>query len=198
MKPTDHIDLILELLETRGTAAYLGEPVSQREHALQTAHLAVTQVAPDALVTAALLHDIGHLLDTDTGAEADGMDAPHEDALHEEKASAWLARYFGPEVTEPVRLHVAAKRYLCTVDSKYLQLLSPASLQSLKFQGGLLPSDQVLQFEANPFHSDAIQLRRWDDCAKTPALPVPGLEHYAAMLLRVSICHQLFNESSRS
>src|SRR5215472_16930409 len=106
------VDEIFELFSTRGSAAYFGEPVSQREHALQAAHLAETEGAVDSLVVAALLHDIGHLLhDLPEDIADQGADAHHEDVGHD-----WLARYFGPEITEPVRLHVEAKRYLCQVD----------------------------------------------------------------------------------
>ena len=174
----DSVDEILQLFETRGSAAYLGEPVSQREHALQAAHLAEVDGASDALVTASLLHDIGHLL----GADADDPTESGIDALHEEKGYAWLARHFGPEVCEPVRLHVIAKRYLCSVDPEYFRLLSPASVRSLELQGGQLTSQEIQRFEANPFHKDAVRLRRWDDSAKIPALQVPVARHYIAKL----------------
>src|SRR5215469_6567409 len=105
----DYVDSIFQLLETRGEDAYMGEPVSQREHALQAAGPASVEGAPDALIGAALLHDIGHLL-----GEASGREDVEQDGFHEERASAWLRGGFGPEVTEPIRLHVLAKRYLCT------------------------------------------------------------------------------------
>src|SRR5215467_2405 len=107
----DCVDEILHLFETRGARDYLGEPVSQQEHALQTADLAVHDGASDALIAAALLHDIGHLLGSEEDKAELGIDA-----LHEEKGGRWLARHFGPEVTEPIRLHVMAKRYLCASD----------------------------------------------------------------------------------
>jgi phosphonate degradation associated HDIG domain protein len=174
------IDEIFRLFEARGSDAYLGEPVSQSEHALQAAHLAELDGASDALVAASLLHDIGHLLGPD-------QDDPAEhgiDAFHEEKGCAWLARHFGPDVSEPVRLHVIAKRYLCAVDPGYRQLLSPASVRSLELQGGPLASEEIRQFEASPFHQGALRLRQWDDFAKVPMLEVPALQHYAAKLRR--------------
>jgi len=180
MDPTDEI---LELFETHGSAAYLGEPVSQREHALQAAHVAEVEGAPEALVIASLLHDIGHLLGPD-------QDDPAErgiDAVHEEKGYAWLSRHFGPEVCEPVRLHVAAKRYLCAVDPTYRGLLSPASIRSLELQGGPLGPDDIQSFEANPYHQGAVRLRRWDDAAKIPGLQVPVVEHYTTKLRRLVI-----------
>src|SRR5579884_315657 len=150
----------MEVFERRGAEAYLGEPVSQQEHAVQAAWLATQEGAPDALVAAALLHDIGHLLtDEDDPAEQD-VDRRHEDA-----GCFWLEATFGPEVTEPIRLHVAAKRYLCAVDRTYMDGLSAASIRSLELQGGIFRGAEVSAFEANPWHGDAVRLRRWDDQA---------------------------------
>ncbi len=181
MNETDIVDEILDLFRRRGADAYLGEPVSQQEHALQAAHLAVLDGAPAALVAAALLHDVGHLLggEDDNPAER-GMDARHEDAGH-----AWLAKHFGPEVTEPVRRHVLAKRYLCAVEPEYLTALSPASVLSLELQGGPLTPEQARTFDQNPHARGAVLLRRWDDRAKTPGLEVPGLAEYEATLRSV-------------
>jgi len=177
----DIVDEIIDLFETHGPAAYLGEPVSQTEHALQTAHLAVQEGASDALVAAALLHDIGHLL----GPAEDDTAERGIDALHEQSGCAWLARHFGPEVTEPVRLHVLAKRYLCAVDAVYRSLLSPSSIRSLELQGGALTRDEVQAFESNQHAAGAIRVRRWDDRAKVPHLEVPGLGHYLTTLQRL-------------
>jgi len=167
-------DQIAELFAKRGDTAYFGEPVSQKEHALQAAYLAVREGAPESLVVAALLHDVGHLVHGLPEDIADhGVDARHEAA-----GEAWLARYFGPEVTEPVRLHVDAKRYLCRVDPEYLSQLSTASVQSLTLQGGPFSEAEARQFEAHRHFSEAVRLRRWDDQAKIPGLAVPDLEHY--------------------
>jgi phosphonate degradation associated HDIG domain protein len=176
-------DTILELLQTGGQAAYFGEAVSQQEHALQTAHLAETAGAPDSLVVAALVHDLGHLLHglPQTIAAA-GIDGRHEVAGH-----AWLARSFGPAVTEPIRLHVAAKRYLCAVDPEYLRQLSPASVQSLHLQGGPFTLAEVRAFDALPFHAEALRLRHWDDQAKIPEWTVPGLEHYRLRIQQLAL-----------
>jgi gamma-butyrobetaine dioxygenase len=173
----DIVDEILDLFAKRGADAYLGEPVSQQEHALQAAHLAVLDGAPAALVAAALLHDVGHLLGGEENPAEHGVDARHEDAGY-----AWLEKYFGPEVTESVRLHVRAKRYLCAVEPDYMSALSPASVLSLELQGGPLTTAEVYSFEQNPFARGAVRLRRWDDQAKTPALEVPGLQDYAPIL----------------
>jgi predicted HD phosphohydrolase len=113
-------------------------------------------------VVAALVHDIGHLLQNLPEDIADrGSDAHHEDVGH-----AWLARHFGPEVTEPVRLHVEAKRYLCRVDPGYLKRLSPASVQSLALQGGPFDDAEVREFENRPHYRDAVRLRTWDDARR--------------------------------
>ncbi len=171
-------DRIIEIFEAKGGAAYFGEPVSQLEHALQTAYRAACDDAPDWLVVAALLHDIGHLLHDLPEHIADlGVDARHEDIGH-----AWLAQRFGPEVTAPVRLHVDAKRYLCATNPEYLSLLSPASVESLQLQGGPFTATEAHAFEQRPFAREAMQLRRWDDLAKVPGMKVPGLGQYRAMI----------------
>ena len=132
------VDDIMDLFARRGAAAYHGEAVSQTEHALQAAELAEREGAADHLVVAALLHDVGHLLDGQDEDLADrGLDGRHEEA-----GCAWLAAHFGPEVTEPIRLHVAAKRYLCAVDPAYLAGLSPASRRSLSLQGGPMNAEE--------------------------------------------------------
>ena len=168
------VEDILRLFERRGASAYHGEAVSQSEHGLQAAELAEKEGAPASLIVAALLHDVGHLLDgQDEDLAQRGIDGHHEEA-----GSRWLARNFGPEVVEPIRLHVAAKRYLCSVDPAYLDGLSPASRLSLAVQGGPMSDEERNEFESNPYYREAIRLRHWDDTAKVPGLEVPGLEHY--------------------
>lgn len=167
-------DEVMRLFRLQGESAYHGEAVSQAEHALQAAQLAEEQGAADSLVVAALLHDVGHLVQGLAEDIADrGIDGRHEDA-----GAAWLARRFGPEVIEPVRLHVAAKRFLCATEPAYRAALSPASERSLQLQGGPFNDQEVAEFASNPFAHDAVQLRRWDDTAKVPGLAVPGLTHY--------------------
>jgi phosphonate degradation associated HDIG domain protein len=175
-------DEVIDLMQARGGAAYFGEPVSQLEHALQTAHCAAKAGSPPELVVAALLHDIGHLLHGLPESVADsGIDTRHEAAGYE-----WLLARFGPAVAEPVRDHVAAKRYLCRVEPAYLTRLSAASIQSLQLQGGPFNDGEASQFESRPHYRESLMLRRWDDEAKVPGLPVPPLEGYRELLIATS------------
>lgn len=175
MHPT--LASIRELFERRGGDAYFGEPVTQAAHGLQAAHLARASGAPDNLIVAALLHDIGHLLHGDESLADGGIDGRHE-----ELGADWLAAHFGPEVCDPVRLHVPAKRYLCAVDPAYLSGLSPASVTSLELQGGPYTPEEVAAFDALPHAAAALQLRRWDDGAKVVDWDVPGLESYLPLV----------------
>ncbi len=165
------LDNVFALFAERGGEAY-GEAVSQTEHAVQAALRAGAEEAPPALRAAALLHDVGHLLG---GAENEG-------AGHAERGAAWLDAAFGPEVTEPIRLHVAAKRYLCAVEPSYARSLSRASELSLKVQGGPFHRGQVLVFEKLPGYRDALRLRRWDEEAKEPGRELPPLEAFRPLL----------------
>jgi [1-hydroxy-2-(trimethylamino)ethyl]phosphonate dioxygenase len=168
------IDAVFHLFAECGGALYFGEAVTETEHALQSAHLAEAAGADAELVAAALLHDIGHLLH----GLGEDVAARGTDACHEAGGAAWVARHFGPAVADPVRLHVAAKRYLCAAEPGYLVGLSPASRRSLELQGGPFTSDEQRAFEREPHHARAVALRRWDDAAKVPGLAVPGLDHY--------------------
>lgn len=166
---------ILALFAERGNSQYGFESVSQLEHALQTATLAQEAGASSDLVVAALLHDIGHLLhDLPDDAPDQGIDDRHEVL-----AARFLNTYFKDSVTEPVRLHVEAKRYLCTTRPKYLELLSPPSVQSLALQGGLMQPEEVATFESNPYAEDAVNLRIWDDLAKDPEKKTAPIEDFA-------------------
>jgi gamma-butyrobetaine dioxygenase len=174
----DPVSVIAELFASEGAADYLGEPVSQAEHMLQAATLAEQAGSPPPLIAAALLHDVGHLTGTVTGRDL----MRGTDNRHSEQGATWLAQWFGPEVTEPVRLHVDAKRYLCAVEPDYLDRLSPASVFTLGVQGGPMGADEVSEFEARPFAREACQVRRWDDDAKDPHVSTPAFGHFAGLL----------------
>jgi phosphonate degradation associated HDIG domain protein len=176
------VDEILAVYDTQGATAYFGEAVTVTQHSLQAAYFAQRDEAPDSLVIAALLHDIGHLIEPAPDDIADWK----TDARHERTGSRWLARHFGPDVFEPVRLHVPAKRYLCAVEPDYFDALSPASVVTLGLQGGPMSQDEMAGFEAESYFRAAIALRRWDDQAKIADLPTPGLAHYRVLLARLA------------
>ena len=167
------IDDIMSLLQTKGSTQFRTEKVSLLDHALQAAHLAQAEKAPPPLVAAALLHDLGHLL-------ADGPNPDHANVGHE-----WIAQHFPPEVSEPVRLHTDAKRYLCATNGKYVEQLSPLSLQSLHAQGGPMSDVELDAFEEEVFYPQAVKLRQWDDQCKTEKLAVPPLETYRETLAKL-------------
>ena len=169
---------IATLFGRRGAQAYYGEQVSMLEHSLQTAYFAREERATPPLVVAALLHDIGHLVEDVPADIADWR----EDARHEEVGRAWLARHFGPEISGPVALHVPAKRYLCATDPAYIACLSAASVLTLKLQGGPMSPAEVAAFEANPHHRDAVAVRRCDDRGKLGNFQAPGLDTYRDLI----------------
>jgi phosphonate degradation associated HDIG domain protein len=174
----DPIDEIFDLLERRGGADYGGERLSQLEHALQCAALAETAGAGAALISAALLHDIGHLVhDLGRAPAARGIDDRHE-----MRGQEWLSSRFGAAVTEPVRLHVDAKRYLTATDPGYFATLSPGSVRSLELQGGPFSADLAAGFIGQPHAPEAVRLRRWDEDAKVPGKSTPRLKHFRPYL----------------
>jgi [1-hydroxy-2-(trimethylamino)ethyl]phosphonate dioxygenase len=169
---------ILAMYAARGAGAYFGERVSMTGHSLQTAWFARNEAAPGPLIVAALLHDIGHLLEDVPEALEDWK----SDAHHEEVGARWLARHFGPGICEPVRLHVPAKRYLCATDVQYFARLSPASVHTLKLQGGAMSPSEVARFESQPYFRDAVRVRRWDDQGKVAGLLTPPLGEYVSLI----------------
>jgi [1-hydroxy-2-(trimethylamino)ethyl]phosphonate dioxygenase len=172
------IDEIFRVFREQGSGAYLGEPVSLTEHMLQSASAAERDGAPPRLVAAALLHDYGHFIhDLPEDSAEHGVDTRHEEVAH-----AFLSAHFGPEVAEPIRLHVAAKRYLCATEPSYMAELSPASILSLELQGGPYSEAEVAAFEASPYAEDAVRLRRYDDIGKLQGLETPDLDHYRSVL----------------
>jgi phosphonate degradation associated HDIG domain protein len=171
------IDQIFATFRERGGRDY-GESVSVLEHSLQAAYAAERDGASPTLIAAAVLHDYGHLIhDLPEDCADQGIDSRHE-----ELGAAFLSDHFGPAVAEPVRLHVAAKRYLCAVDPAYRAGLSPASTQSLLLQGGPFDAREIAAFEATPHFADAVRLRRYDDIGKEPGAWTPELEHYRGVL----------------
>lgn len=173
---------VLDLYENWGSEHY-DEQLSQLEHALQTAALAVDAGASDELVAAALLHDVGHLLEL----EAHGRpDAVTEDDHHEATGASYLADLFGPDVTAPIALHVRAKRYLCAADRSYGPSLSAGSAASLARQGGPFTDDEAAAFLRNAGAEAAVALRRWDDGGKVLGLEVAPLAAYAGLLDRLA------------
>lgn len=171
------IDEITALFHTQGAVQYGAEAINQQQHALQCAHLAEQAGGTPELITAALLHDLGHLLALDLGTKN-----PAADDLHQYMPMPFLRGVFADAVLEPIRMHVDAKRYLCHVDRKYWASLSPASQRSLELQGGPFTQEEAAAFIVQPYATDAVALRRWDDLAKDPAATPPGWDHYAAVL----------------
>jgi [1-hydroxy-2-(trimethylamino)ethyl]phosphonate dioxygenase len=174
---------ILAVYGARGAGAYFGERVTMTEHGLQAAHFAQAEGAPDALVVAALLHDIGHLLEDVPEAIEDWR----SDAHHEKTGAHWLAQRFPAAVSEPVRLHVPAKRYLCATDAQYFARLSPASVHTLRLQGGPMSAQEVRRFEGERYWEDAVRLRRWDDQGKVAGLKTAPLEAYVGLIERLAL-----------
>ncbi len=180
------IDQILSIFQERGSESYGSESVTQSEHARQAALLAQEAKAPDALVAAALMHDIGHILGQ---SPLPSSEAVSYDDKHETRGYRWLLEQFGAKVADPVRLHVAAKRYLCTVDPTYASTLSPTSLKSFYDQGGEMNEVEQKKFESETYFQDAILLRRWDDAAKDPTITLPPIEAFSDVLER-ALCRR--------
>lgn len=161
------IEELSELFAGPGAGDYLGEPVTIGQHMRQAGALAEATGAAPALIAAALLHDVGHL---------------HGEGNHNDTGALWLSQWFGHEVTEPVRLHVAAKRYLCTTEPEYFGLLSEESVRTLAVQGGPMTPAEVTAFEMLRYSGDAVAVRRWDDAAKDPAVRPPEFAHFRVLL----------------
>ena len=155
---------LLSIFTGRATRRYGLSAINQLQHALQAAHHAEAEGCTPATVLASLLHDVGHMIH-ELGEDPAGRGI---DDVHEELGAAWLARHFTPDVVEPVRLHVAAKRYLCAVEADYFGKLSPDSVRSLGLQGGPMSADEIEAFRRHPQHAEAVRLRRYDEAAKDP------------------------------
>ena len=171
---------IEKLFDDHGHIEYAGEGVSQLEHALQAAHAAEREGATPELVTAALLHDLGHMLNR----QGETPTARGIDDQHQYFALPFIRPLFGDAVCEPIRLHVDAKRALCALEPDYYEALSEDSKRSLTLQGGIYLQAEADAFLAKPFAEDAIRVRRWDDAAKLPGVATPPLAHYLDIAAR--------------
>jgi phosphonate degradation associated HDIG domain protein len=178
------LDDIEELLLRRGHEQYSGEPVTQLQHALQAAALGQAEGADDELVTAALLHDLGHLVqDLGPTPTLSGVDD-----LHQYVAVPFIRRLFGDRVVGAVQWHVDAKRYLCATRPGYHAALSADSQRSLVLQGGVFDAAQAAAFIARPGAEDAVRVRLWDDRAKSALVSTPPLAHFIDRARRCALC----------
>ncbi len=167
-------DDLLDIYVGRATGGYGLASVNQLQHALQAATLSEKAGDPPSLIVAALLHDVGHMIhDLGENPASAGIDDRHEDA-----GAEWLAAWFPPAVVEPVRLHVAAKRYLCAVEPSYFGTLSRDSIRSLALQGGPMSTDEVAGFDRLEWAEGATKLRRYDEAAKDPAARTRSFEYF--------------------
>ena len=172
------VDYIEDVFRRRGAESYLGEQVTMAQHMLQTAQCAEQAGADNSQIVAALLHDIGHYKnEIPETSLAKGINN-----FHEEAGANFLEDFFPLPVVEPIRQHVAAKRYLCAVKSDYLERLSPASVHTLNLQGGPMNKEEVIEFEKNDYLEQCIQLRYWDEEGKDPEREHPPFSYYRALI----------------
>ena len=175
--PKTVVDEVFSTFRARGGRFY-GENITETQHALQCATFAERDGESETMVAACLLHDYGHLLhDLGEDIASQGVDTRHESV-----GANRLLRYFKEEIVEPVRLHVAAKRYLCWKDKDYLENLSAASMQSLGLQGGVMTDDEGRAFESHPYFEPALRLRHYDDLGKVPDMATPDFEHFRSII----------------
>ncbi len=187
LTPDTIVDFIGDIFRRRGAESYLGEDVTMSEHMLQGATLAQQAGASDILVAGALLHDIGHY----TNEFPEDALAQGTDNLHEEAGARVLDGFFPSVVTDCIRWHVAAKRYLCATDPDYFAKLSDASVHTLNLQGGPMSDAEVAAFAKHPNLEEILQVRIWDDQGKVPGLPTPTFDDFAPLLQRVADAHAI-------
>ncbi|OZH53098.1 phosphohydrolase [Hydrocoleum sp. CS-953] len=183
------IETILKILSFKGHYQYGQEPISQLKHALQCATLAELAKANNELIVACLFHDFGHLVhNLGEDAAKKGINDHHE-----YRSIKYLKHLFGEAVTEPIRLHVEAKRYLCATKPNYFATLSPASKRSLELQGGAFSTDAAAEFIQQPYAEDAVQLRIWDDQAKIVGMKTPNLKYFTQIIYQTIIVSKIAN-----
>jgi [1-hydroxy-2-(trimethylamino)ethyl]phosphonate dioxygenase len=185
LTPDNIVAFIADIFERRGGEEYLGEPVTMAEHMLQGACLAERQGEDDLVIAAALLHDIGHF----TSEFGTFSMNDTKDRFHEEAGAKVLARFFPDIVTDCVRQHVAAKRYLCATDPAYFGELSEASVHSLRLQGGPMSGEEIRAFERHPNIERIVKVRRFDDAGKIAGMITPRFAYYAPILQRIVDAH---------
>jgi phosphonate degradation associated HDIG domain protein len=176
-------DDIQRIFDAKGGRGYDGEPVTQLEHALQTAAFAEAEGAAASLVTASLLHDLGHMLND----QGETPTLRGVDDVHQYAALPFLRGLFGDDVLVPIQLHVDAKRYLCAARPDYYASLSEDSKRSLALQGGVFSGDEADRFIRQAFAADAVRLRIWDDRAKQAGAPTPALAHFLGIVRSVAL-----------
>ncbi len=181
LTPETIVAFIADIFERRGGEEYLGEPVTMAEHMLQAATIAERNGMDEEIIVAALLHDIGHFTSEFGMFSMDDT----EDKLHEKAGAQVLGAFFPPAVTDCVRHHVAAKRYLCATKPEYFNRLSEASIHSLNLQGGPMNSDEVTAFARNPNLKKIIEVRYLDEAAKRADMDTPPFAHFAPMVQRI-------------
>ncbi|GHF06169.1 phosphodiesterase [Aliiroseovarius zhejiangensis] len=181
LTPDTIVDFIGGIFDRRGGEEYLGEPVTMAEHMLQGATIAQQNGQPEDIIVGALLHDIGHFTSEFGTYHPDDT----EDRHHEDAGAEVLERFFPSVITDCVRFHVAAKRYLCATKPEYFKRLSEASVHSLMLQGGTMSAGEVAAFEQNPNLKQIIAVRYLDDAGKRADMETPDFWHFAPMVQRM-------------
>jgi predicted HD phosphohydrolase len=179
-------DRLIEALRTASNQ-YGGEPVTELEHSLQCADLALDAGADEELVLACLLHDVGRYavdqrLVYDTKEVR--LDPPPGGRGHHQLGAELIAPYVSRRVAWLVSMHADAKRYLCAAEAGYYDHLTPASRHTLTLQGGPMGAEEMAHLERHEWLGDALQLRRWDDAAKAPGKRTRPVEFWEPRLRR--------------